>query len=95
MNIGKVIADWRRHRNMRQNKLAEKADIPVSVLSKIENGKRNPNFTHLEKISKIIGLPVPILMFLSMEKGDVPDEKREEFEHVYRNFKSLIGDVFK
>lgn len=95
MDIGKVIVDWRRHKKMRQNELAKSAGISVSILSKIENGKRSPNLNHLEKIGQIIGLPVPVLMFLSMDKEDVPTEKKDDFDIVYKEFQSLINDVFK
>jgi len=95
INLGKVISNLRRNRNLRQNVLAEKTQIAASVLSRIENGKQKPNLNQLEKIGAELNMPVPVMMFLALDKGDIPEHKRGEFEVAYRNFKFLVEDVFK
>jgi len=95
MDVGKVIADLRRNRNLRQNALAEKTNIAPSVLSRIENGKQKPNFNQLEKIGNELNIPVPVMVFLSLDKDDIPEDKRSQFEVAYRDFKFLVEDVFK
>ncbi len=69
-------------------------EIPVTVLSRIENGKRVPSIKHIQKIAKSLNVPAPILMFLSMEKDEIPENKRAEFVKIHNDYKSLIDEFF-
>ncbi len=65
MNIGKAIRLCRTQKDMSLEDLASKAGISVSYLSLLERGKRDPNFSILQKISLGLGVPVSILVFLA------------------------------
>lgn len=90
MLVGKVIVDIRRSRGLKQKELATKASIPVTVLSKIENGKRPPGIKHLEKISKVLALPPEALLFLGLDEAKVSEEKRPQFRQMHE----LAKEVF-
>ncbi len=65
MNLGKVIRLCRNQKDMSLEALSSKAGISVSYLSLLERGKRDPNFSTLEKISLGLDVPVSILVFLA------------------------------
>lgn len=62
-SIGKNVSRYRKRREMIQKKLAEKANIDVFTLSKIETGTTpNPTIETLTKIAKALGVGVEDLI---------------------------------
>jgi transcriptional regulator with XRE-family HTH domain len=59
ISIGEKIKKWRKKRELTQEGLARKADIPYATLAKIESGAiNNPTLDTITKISQ--GLEVTI-----------------------------------
>ena len=59
ISIGEKIKNWRKKRELTQEGLARKADIPYATLAKIESGAiKNPTLDTITKISQ--GLEVTI-----------------------------------
>ncbi len=56
--IGKRIQNYRREKNITQEKLAEKAGISVVYLSKIENGRVYPTLETLSNICTELGVDI-------------------------------------
>jgi transcriptional regulator with XRE-family HTH domain len=56
--LGKNIKLFRNHRNFSQAILAEKADISINYLSKIERGIKYPKPDILSKIAESLGIEV-------------------------------------
>jgi len=52
IRVGKRIRQLRRNRGMRQIDLTEKADISVTHLSDLENGRREIGLLMIEKLAK-------------------------------------------
>jgi transcriptional regulator with XRE-family HTH domain len=73
MNLGRAIKLCRTQRNISQGELATLADVSVSYLSLIERGKRDPNFSTVEKIAKALNVPMSILMFLAADTSEISD----------------------
>ena len=71
MNIGRAIKLCRTQKNLNQSELAELAGISESYLSHIENGKRDPSLTTVEKIAEALNIPSSILIFLAADKSDL------------------------
>lgn len=58
-NIGERIKFWRKKKDLTQEGLSRKADIPYTTLSKIESGViKNPSIGTIQKIST--GLEITI-----------------------------------
>lgn len=53
-----MVRTHRRGRDLTQAVLAEKADVSVEMISRIEQGTAAPSFETLEKISKALDTPV-------------------------------------
>lgn len=71
MNLGGAILMCRTRRQLSQAALAELAGCSVSYLSMLENSKRDPTLSTIEKIAAGLRVPVEILFFLGAEKGEL------------------------
>lgn len=61
--IGAKIKAWRAKKDMTQDELAKKADIPYPTLAKIESGAvQNPSIETVVKIAEGLGITVDELI---------------------------------
>ena len=58
VKFGKNLRRLRRRKDVTQEQLAEAAEISVEFLSNIERGINAPSFETLEKLSKVLDMPV-------------------------------------
>ena len=58
---------------MSHAKLAESVGLTASMISMIENGKREVNVTLLGKISQSLGIPLSVLAYLASDVEDLKD----------------------
>jgi y4mF family transcriptional regulator len=56
IQLGEHIRQRRQRLDIRQNDLADLAEVGLRTLISIENGKGNPSFETLTKISEVLGL---------------------------------------
>lgn len=71
MEIGHALKICRSAKKLSLDELAERSGLSQSYLSMIESGKRKPTLSSIEKVSKALGVPTPILLFLAAEKGEL------------------------
>ena len=71
MDIGKSILLCRTRRNMSQAKLAKRTGCSVSYLSLLENGRRDPPLSTIEKIANALQIPPNILIFLAADSNEL------------------------
>jgi hypothetical protein len=55
---------------------------------------KEPNISTLRNISEKLGLPLPILFFLSMDTDDIKPEKRTAYNHLAPSIKAMISEFF-
>lgn len=94
MNIGNAIKELRKQKGFKQNNFAEMCGLSQSYLSLIEKGKKEPTLGLLKQISSALSMPLPILVFLSLEMDDVANSKKDAFKLLEPSIKGLISDVF-
>lgn len=94
MKVGNAVRLIRKNKNLNQTDFAEYVGISQTYLSQIETNQRNPNISILEKIGEKLGIPVPVIMFLSLEEGDVPPGKRDIYNNLNPVMKDFINKVF-
>jgi transcriptional regulator with XRE-family HTH domain len=79
--LGQRISEIRKIKKITQEQLAEKTDLTVSYISKIEGGKRNPSFIAIHRIADGLGIKI-YQLFTSLEPELMSDktilEKIEE-----------------
>jgi len=94
MDLGNTIKKLRQQKGIKQNSLANLCDITPSYLSQIENNAKEPNLSTLKIISKNLGLPLPVLFFLSLDESDIKPDKKRAYEHLAPSIKSMITEFF-
>lgn len=94
MDLGSAIKNIRQQKGIKQNSLAEMSDITQTYLSQIENNVKEPNLSTLRVISEKLGMPLPILFFMSLDINDIKPEKRSAFNHLAPSIKSMIAEFF-
>lgn len=57
--VGKRVRELREQNNLSQQELANKANMELSQLNRIELGKINTSISHLGAISEALGVPLP------------------------------------
>jgi transcriptional regulator with XRE-family HTH domain len=61
--IGEKIQSWRKKKNLTQDGLSKKADIPYTTLTKIEsNVIKNPSIQTMISIAKGLGITIDTLI---------------------------------
>lgn len=94
MNIGAVIKNLRKDKGISQGDFAKRCDITQTYLSLIEGNKKDPSISKLKEISNQLQTPLNAILLLSLEREDVPDNKKDVFDHVETSLKSLIKAVY-
>ncbi len=94
MDLGNTIKTIRKNKNIRQIDVAEKCSISLTYLSQIENNKKEPSLNLLKDISNCLGIPIPVLFFLSMREDDIPDNKMEAYRIVSPSIQNFLGEFF-
>ena len=56
--FGKRLRRWRRFRDLTQQDLADKLELTSVTISNFERGNTGPNFTTLEKITRILDVEI-------------------------------------
>lgn len=93
MNIGGSIKSIRKKKGVRQAELAQRANITQSYLSQIENNRKEPNLSTLTSIADKLDVPLPILFFISLEEGDVSEDRTTAYSQLYPQMRELISDI--
>lgn len=94
MDLGNTILSLRKRHGLSQKSLANSSGITQTYLSQIENNVKEPNISVLKSIAEILGLPLPILFFLSLTEDDVKDEKKEAYREIGQTLQSVVGEIF-
>lgn len=94
MDLGITIKNIRQQKGIKQIFLAEQCNISQTYLSQLENNVKEPNISTLRTISEKLGLPLPILFFLSLDNDDIKAEKRTAYNHLVPSIKSMISEFF-
>ena len=94
MNLGSTIKTLRKQKGIKQNLFADKCDITQTYLSQIENNAKRPNLSTLQIISDKLGVPMPILFFLSLDGEDIKPEKRKSYTLLAPSIKSMVNEFF-
>ncbi|WP_449355212.1 helix-turn-helix domain-containing protein [Virgibacillus natechei] len=64
---------YRKHRiinRMSQAELAEHSNLDEKYISRLENGKENPTYITLYKLSEALNLPYPIINEISQDRNN-------------------------
>jgi transcriptional regulator with XRE-family HTH domain len=94
MELGKVINLLIKKRGLTQVEVAKRIGKSTTALSQIIKGNYNPNPDTLEKICVVLGVPQPILYFLTISEKDIPKEKIELYRMLAPSLKDFLIKIF-
>ena len=94
MKIGTTIKKLRKGKGYKQIEFAKRCSISQTYLSQLENDERNPTVDVLERISKVLEIPFPVISFLSLTVDNVPEEKREVYNKMEKVMFGIVENVF-
>lgn len=94
MNLGMTIQKLRKQTGIKQKDFAVLCQITPAYLSQVENNQKEPNLSTLRVIADKLAVPLPILLFMSIDSNDIQPEKRAAYEMLEPSIKSLIGGFF-
>jgi len=95
MDIGKTIQKIRKSKKIKQQDLAANCNISTTFLSQIENNKKDPALTTLKLICQELGMPLPVIFFLSMSEEDIPEEKKQSYGLIHPPMEKYIQTLFE
>lgn len=95
MKIGSIIKTERKKKGLIQNQLATQCNITTTYLSLIENDKKEPTISLLRTIAENLNLPLPILLFMSLDNEDIPESKKEFFNIVKPSIDSMLQNLIE
>ncbi len=80
--LGLKIKEVRKQRKITQEQLAEKLDLDVGYISKLEVGRNFPTIGTLEKIASVLGVELyELFQFTKVKNNDF----KEEIVTIYNN----------
>ncbi len=96
MDLGGTIKQCRSAHNYTLSDLSKKIEITggkisVSHLSLIESNKRDPSLSTIESIAKGLDIPLSVLVFLAVEKGEVEELNASHVKALSNNIMELMS----
>lgn len=72
--FGKNVRNHRKALKLTQEQLAERVDVTMETIGKIERGAATPTFATAEKIAEALGVPAPVLF--GVNEAEAPSGER-------------------
>ncbi|WET51018.1 helix-turn-helix transcriptional regulator [Chryseobacterium indologenes] len=94
MNVGQIIKDFRKKKGIKQGEFSKMCEITQTYLSLIESNQKEPNLSLLKTISENLEVPLPILVFLSLDINDVPDGKKDLYKILEPSLKDMVTQIY-
>jgi transcriptional regulator with XRE-family HTH domain len=93
MNIGYAIRSIRRQMGITQFQLSEKCAISQTSLSQIENCIKRPSDRTINKVCKVLDVPVSLVYILAIQEADVPASKKDIYDLVFPSIRDLAMQI--
>lgn len=72
--FGKNVRNYRKTRKLTQEQLAERVDVSMETIGKIERGVATPTFATAEKIARALDVPAAVLF--GVRETEAPSGER-------------------
>lgn len=94
MNIGKGIKTLLKKQGLTQKELANQVSLSETSLSLIIKNKTQPRKETIESIASTLGVKPEVLFLLSLEKEDIPKEKKEYYDLLWPSIENNLINLF-
>lgn len=100
MKLGKVIRELRKKKGLNQKEFATLCGITAAYLSQIETGgksgtKQVGHLTMLQTIATKLEVPLPILMWFTIEDTDIAEHKRAAWKAIHPAVDGMLAGFFE
>jgi len=90
LTIGQLIKIGRINKKISQDSVASKLKVTKNYISLIENDKKDPSMNFLRGVSKLLDIPVILLVW---EKMDLPKGKTESEKKINVQLEKMLEDA--
>lgn len=90
LTIGQLIKIGRLNKKIGQNDVASKLKVTKNYISLIENDKKDPSINFLREVSKLLDIPVILLVW---EKMDLPKGKTDSEKKINSQLKKMLENA--
>lgn len=71
MSFGNALKMCRTQKKVSKTQLAQLSGLSISYLTLLEQDKRDPNLSTIEKICDALNIPISIFIFLAFDKNEI------------------------
>jgi transcriptional regulator with XRE-family HTH domain len=93
MQLGKTIKLLRTNVGIKQKDLAKKLLISSNYLSLVENGKREPSISLIERMAKELDVPISYIFWHAYEKPKNLPKDQERFLDLMKELLSCLQEL--
>ncbi len=94
MNFGKGIRTLLQNKKLSQKDLSKLSNISETSISLIVKGRVRPQKETLNSIAKALNVKSEVISLLSIDKKDVPEERKEYYDLIWDSIQSNILALF-
>jgi transcriptional regulator with XRE-family HTH domain len=95
MTIGESIRIVRSRRGFRQKEVAKRVGVTQSLLSRIENGRRDPNVSLVGRIAEAMEVPPQLIFLMACELKPEYRDYRPALQRLSLSMLELLDSVLK
>jgi transcriptional regulator with XRE-family HTH domain len=77
LNVGLRLKLFRISADLKQREVADKMGVTVNYVSMLERGERDPTLEYLKSFSRLVTVPVSVLLWEPTEEGTSDDSRRD------------------
>lgn len=88
LSIGQLIKIGRINKELSQEDIASKLKVTKNYISLIENNRKDPSMSFLKGVSKLLDIPLILLVW---EKMDLPKGKTESEREITSQLEKMLG----
>lgn len=89
IDFGTTIRKWRKKRDLKQDKLAQRLGVTSTYLSSLENNRKEPSIGLLNSICKELNIPREIFFWDSISTDDI-DKINLKSKKILRAAKQIV-----
>jgi transcriptional regulator with XRE-family HTH domain len=93
MKFGPTIKNLRSRQSINQQVLADRIGVTQTYLSLLESDRKPPSINLINSLSKELKIPASILVYLTLNKDEVPKNKHDAFNKINPLIEDLIQQV--
>lgn len=93
MQLGKTIKLLRIKAGIKQKDLAKKLQISSNYLSLVENDKREPSISLIERIAKALDVPISYIFWHACEKPSNLPKDQERFRDSMKELLACLQEL--